>query len=45
MLLIAPTGQVTIDTDEIDEAVCARIIELHEIWRQSSKVPESIHDE
>jgi predicted ATP-dependent protease len=44
-LLFAPAGQATIDTDEIDEAVRARIVELHEIWRQSSKDPESKHDE
>ena len=36
-LLFAPAGQTSTDTNEIDQAVRARISELHEIWRWSSK--------
>jgi predicted ATP-dependent protease len=40
-LLFAPTGQLSVDTNEVDEAVRERILEWHQIWRQSAKDQES----
>ncbi|MDH3644075.1 MAG: AAA family ATPase [Gammaproteobacteria bacterium] len=36
-LLFAPLGETETDTHEIDEAVCDRIKQWHDIWRESAK--------
>jgi lon-related putative ATP-dependent protease len=44
-LLFAPIGQTSADVAEIDEAVRARIVELHHMWERSVKTREMQDDE